>query len=114
MIIIEEGEAVRNLLIVGRTGGGKSTLSNVLSGTTEFEESGYSISETKNFKKKVFSWNGTKYRVVDTIGVGDTKLDKKKVLYKIAEGIYLMPEGISQVLVVLDGKFTTEEIDGNA
>ena len=52
--------------------------------------------------------------MVDTTGVGDTKLDKKKVLYKIAEGIYLMPEGISQVLVVLDGKFTTEEIDGNA
>src|SRR5437763_1083166 len=39
LIISKEGEEARNLLIVGRTGGGKSTLSNVLSSSTEFNES---------------------------------------------------------------------------
>src|SRR5439155_7030928 len=54
--IINE-KSVKNVLIVGRTGSGKSALSNVLSGTNDFKESGYSVSETKNFRKKVFQWN---------------------------------------------------------
>ena len=47
-------EKIKNLLIVGRTGGGKSTLSNVLTDTVEFEESARSVSVTRNFKKKDF------------------------------------------------------------
>src|SRR5581483_1732996 len=74
---------IKNILIVGRTGGGKSTLSNILSNSNEFEESEGSISKTKNFQNKIFKHNGISYRVVDTIGVGDTELTKKKVLYKI-------------------------------
>jgi len=104
-------EKIKNLLIVGRTGGGKSTLSNVLTGTDEFEESARSVSVTRNFKKKDFDWKNTKYYVVDTIGVGDTSLAEKKVLYKIIDGIYEMPEGISQVLFVIDGRPTAEEIE---
>ncbi|CAB4445071.1 unnamed protein product [Rhizophagus irregularis] len=70
-------EKINNLLIVGYTGGGKSTLANVLSGTDDFEEYSNQI-----FKKKDFEWRGTKYR-------------------------------INQILFVIDGKFTTEEILGN-
>jgi hypothetical protein len=101
---------MRNLLVVGYASSGKSTLSNVLSGTVHFEGSKYSINEKKNFRKVVFEWKGTKYQVVDTTGIGNIKLTKKKVIYeKIAEVIYLMPEGISQVLFVVDGKFSAEE-----
>ena len=105
LMISKKRKAARNLLIVGRTGG-KSTLANVLSDSDECKESGYSIRETKNFRKKVFQWNGTNYRVVDTIGVGNTKLTKKEVLYKIAERFYSMPEGTSQVLFVVEERFT--------
>jgi hypothetical protein len=68
------------------------------------------IKKTKNFQKRGFKWNETEYRVVDTIGIGDINLTKKKVIYeKIAEIIHLMPEGISQILFVIDRKFSTEE-----
>jgi GTP-binding protein EngB required for normal cell division len=99
----------KNIVIVGRTGGGKSTLSNVLTGTDDFEESGRSISVTKNFQKEGFEYNGKYFNVVDTIGVGDTKLSTKKVLYKVLDGIFSIPEGISQILFVIDGRFTAEE-----
>ncbi|RIA88994.1 P-loop containing nucleoside triphosphate hydrolase protein [Glomus cerebriforme] len=110
LIIIREKENIRNLLIVGRTGSGKSTLANVLTGTDDFKESGYTVSETKGFQKATFDWQEKKYRVVDTIGVGDTQLSAKEVLYKIIDGIYSMPDGIYQVLFVVDGRFTAGEI----
>lgn len=101
-----EEEKIRNLLIVGYTGSGKSTLFNVLS-DIHFEKSENSINKAKSFRNQIFEWKGKKYHVVDTIGIGNIK---KKVIYeKIAEIIYLMPEGISQVLFVIDGNFTAEE-----
>ncbi|PKY44350.1 hypothetical protein RhiirA4_144121 [Rhizophagus irregularis] len=81
----------RNLLIIGHSGSGKSTLSNVLSNTVDSLESKYS----KNFRTQIFEWAGTKYRVFDDTGMGNIILSIKEVL---------MPEGISQVLLVIDGK----------
>lgn len=96
--------------MVGYAGSGKSTLSNVLYDAGHFEGNTHPIKKTTNFQKRVFKWNKAEYHVVDTIGIGDINLTKKKVICeKIAEVIYLMPEGISQVLFVIDGKFSAEE-----
>lgn len=94
---------IRNLLIIGRTLSGKTTLSSVLCDTDGFKENGNTINETENLLKKDFECKGTKYYVIE-IGVG---LIKKKDFYN--EIIELMPEGISQVLFVVDKSFTTEE-----
>ncbi|CAB4431272.1 unnamed protein product [Rhizophagus irregularis] len=106
LIITRKKEIFRNILIIGRTGGDKSELANVLTDTNNFKES----SQTKNFNKIDFKWNEINFRVVDTIGVGDTKLSTENILFKLAKGILSMPEGMNHVLYVIDGRFTGDEI----
>ncbi|GBC01722.1 hypothetical protein RclHR1_04300004 [Rhizophagus clarus] len=108
--IIREKKNIKNILIVGSTGSGRSTLANVLANSEDFKESGHTVSKTKNFNKKVFERKMINFRVVDTVGFEDTNLTTKQVLYKLADGIYSMPEGISQVLFVVDGRFVPEKI----
>lgn len=97
---------VKNLLLIGRTGGGKSTLGNVLTNKNVFIEGQGSTSTTKNFENDDFEWQDTKYRVFDTIGIDDTVLSTEVVFYKIAEGINALKGGINQVLFVIGGKIT--------
>jgi len=70
-----------------------------------------STSKTKNFHVEEFTENKIKYRIVDTIGIGDTKLSKKEVLLRIAEGIRIMKEGIYKVFFTFSGRFTIQEIE---
>jgi hypothetical protein len=100
-----------NILLVGITGSGKSALANVLTNSDDFKESAYAVSETKNFRKKSFKWNGKYFCVVDTVGLGNIALSTKRTLSKIAEGIIAMPEGINHVLFVIRGSPTQEEIN---
>ncbi|CAJ0893871.1 6206_t:CDS:1 [Entrophospora sp. SA101] len=106
-----EDDMKNNVLIIGRTGSGKSALANVISNSDEFGESGGSVSQTKDFQIKDFELEGTKYRVIDTVGVGDTNLSDDKVMLKLAKAIYSMKRGIKQIFVVVGGKFTEEEIE---
>jgi predicted GTPase len=82
----------RNILLLGRTGNGKSALANVLlnknGGFEEvFKESSESTSETRDLQIELLEVNvdnegkeKVNYRIVDTVGVGDTKLDPQGVL----------------------------------
>ncbi|CFW92698.1 conserved protein of unknown function (AIG1 domain) [endosymbiont DhMRE of Dentiscutata heterogama] len=99
----------RNILLIGRTGKGKSTLANVLTNTNKFKESEFAVSETKNIQIGQFKHNDIKYQVIDTVGIGDTKLSEQEVLQKIAEAVYAVRYGLSQVLLVTSGRFTQEE-----
>ncbi|CAG8715288.1 uncharacterized protein OCT59_017212 [Rhizophagus irregularis] len=105
----------RNILIIGRTGNGKSTLENVLTNSEKFNEGSGTISTTKELQKEDFEIeiNGEKvqYRVVDTIGIGDTQLAQREVLNRIAEACHEVGKGLNQIFFVLGRKFTEEELE---
>jgi energy-coupling factor transporter ATP-binding protein EcfA2 len=104
------------IILIGSTGKGKSTLANVLVNRNNnfeeiFEESAGSISKTREAKSERFIKNNLIYRVIDTVGLGDTKLPRNEVLDKIAEAVYLAKDGINQVFFVINGRFDVKEID---
>jgi len=137
---------IKNILLIGRSGRGKSALSNVLTNTNNFKESSSSTSETRkiqfdefdskqenlenlsdrlersNLDKKdkqtlreileehIQNREVIKYRIIDTPGIGDTKLKDKEVLDIIAEAVYLVRNGVSQVFFVVDGRFDQYEM----
>jgi len=80
---------IRNILMFGKTGNGKSTLANVLinefkdkeSFREMFKESEGSVSETRDCQVESFSVGQITYRVIDVIGIGDTKLSAVDVLF---------------------------------
>src|SRR5438045_7865314 len=114
----------RNIILIGRTGGGKSTLGNVLINKNDnfdeaFEESDGGASKTKKVEERTFEVNlnedgseKIKYRVIDTIGLGDTNLTPQGVLIRLAEiADRVKKEGLNQILFVNKGRFTKEEIE---
>jgi AIG1 family len=115
---VPTGDSIRNILIIGITGNGKSALANALLSATDnkFGESGSGISATKGFQtSNIFEWEKdgkkAKYRIIDNIGFGDTaKISKTDILYKIGEGISSAQEGINQVFFIFRGRFTPEHV----
>ncbi|KAF2073406.1 hypothetical protein CYY_005285 [Polysphondylium violaceum] len=100
----------RTVLLIGKTGNGKSAISNVISGTNDFEEGEFTVSQTKDHLRKEYIVEGVKYIIVDTIGIGDTKLTTQQVLFKIADACYTVRSGLNQVLFCVSGRFTPEEM----
>src|SRR6266513_53785 len=101
---------IKTILLIGRSGRGKSTLANVVADTSEFKESGSSVSETKKIQLGNFEENNLNYQIIDTPGIGDTKMSDNDVLDIIAEAIYRAKDGVSQVFFVIDGRFDQYEM----
>ncbi|RIB20226.1 hypothetical protein C2G38_2141264 [Gigaspora rosea] len=123
------GEYIKNILLIGRTGQGKSALSNILVNEEKifekngefneiFKESEKSLSQTKKIQEELFNVerniNGkvmnVKYRIIDTVGIGDTSLSLRTVLVEIAKGCKKVKKGINQILFVCGERLTPEEI----
>jgi predicted GTPase len=105
----------KTILLIGSTGKGKSTLANVLVNqanqfTEIFKESGASVSGTREIQSEEFVEKGINYSIIDTVGLGDTKLKREVVLDKIAEAVYLAQQGVNQVFFVIDEKFNPQEM----
>ncbi|GBB97744.1 hypothetical protein RclHR1_03060001 [Rhizophagus clarus] len=107
----------KNILLVGRTGDGKSAIANVLvnivgeDGMPYFEESACGISKTKKAKMVPFDHEGKKYRIIDTIGIGGTELSFGKILEEIIKAIHNVNYRLNHIFFVTRGRMTKGEID---
>ncbi|CAG8654931.1 12489_t:CDS:2, partial [Ambispora leptoticha] len=118
----------KKILLIGRSGRGKSTLANVLINQVDenekfkkfeqlFEEGDLSVSQTRNIQSEKFEQEFTKqeelkkisYQVIDTPGIGDTKLSPEEILDIIGEAVYLVREGVDRVFFVTNDRFDQHE-----
>lgn len=85
-----EQPEVKNILIVGRTGAGKSSLCKTIAGSSEeldFQIGHGAFSETSTCASKVIVHNNIHYRLIDTIGIMDTRMDANEVISRIVDAL---------------------------
>ncbi|CAG8532672.1 18594_t:CDS:2 [Acaulospora morrowiae] len=102
----------RVILLVGKTGNGKSTIANVLTNTNSFHEFRGCQSGTKECQVEKFRHEEIEYTIIDTPGICDTDSENEKNVYKkIVGAVYDFKDNLNQVLFVTKGRLTKEEID---
>ena len=105
----------RNVMVIGKTGAGKSTVANKLIGEEGFAVAASLSRVTKyiSHDEVTFDHDGQLYHmtVVDTVGLFDRSLQNEDTIAKIKRYLRdIFPSGISLVLFVFSkGRFTAEE-----
>lgn len=105
-------EKRRVLVVIGITGGGKSSTANTLAGKTykQFNLSNSVTSVTQSVTFRDYDFVNEAYRIIDTPGLCDTNKDASEVHGELERIARYSPHGISAFIVVVPrGRFTAEQ-----